>query len=46
MQLTSERGGLRVDGASVEHRHDLANKIFGDEVGEWQNLCADQLHHL
>lgn len=35
-----------MDGPSVEHGHDLTDKLFGEEIGVWQNLCTDQLHHL
>lgn len=35
-----------MDGASVEHGHDLTYKVFGEEISIWQNFCADQLHHL
>ena len=30
----------------IKHGHNLANKVFGDEDGKRQDLCADQLHHL
>ena len=35
-----------MDGALVEHGHDLAHKVFGDEVSEGQHFRADQLHYL
>lgn len=35
-----------MDGPSVKHSHDLTYKFFGEEIGIWQNLCTDQLHHL
>lgn len=35
-----------MNGASVEHSHDLANKVFGNEISEGQNLCADELNDL
>lgn len=35
-----------MNGASVEHGHDLANKVFGNEISKWQNLCADELYNL
>lgn len=35
-----------MNGASVKHGHDLANKIFGNEISKRQNLCADELDDL
>lgn len=43
---TCKGRGLRMDGPSVEHGHDLTYKLFGKEIGVWQDLCTDQLHHL
>lgn len=34
LHLTCERRRLRVNGASIEHSHDLADKVFGDEIGK------------
>lgn len=45
-RLTSKRGRLGVDGASVQHGHDLAHKVFGNEISKGQNLCADELDDL
>lgn len=35
LHLTSKGGRLWVNGASVEHSHDLANKVFGNEISKW-----------
>lgn len=35
-----------MNGASVQHGHDLANKVFGNEISKRQNLCADELDNL
>lgn len=35
-----------MNGASVEHGHDLANKVFGNKISKRQNLCADELDDL
>lgn len=33
--ITCERGRLGVNGTFIEHSHDLANKVFGNEIGKW-----------
>lgn len=35
-----------MNGASVEHGHDLAHKVFGNKISKWQDLCADELDDL